>query len=535
MYPHQTIAYDDELTHLRKELESSRAEMHKYKDAYEHSPDMLVSTDPQTAKVVDCNHTLYQKLGYEGKSDIIGKSITELYHPAYRHKFRQALVNFESEGVVENFELALNTRTGKELHVLLNITAVRDQNNNIIRSRSSWTDVSKLKQAQHLATKAQQERESVEKSLLHSRSELNQSHLFSKVMSELNADGWWDWDLVQPENYFISDGLKQLLGYEVQDIPNSLTWIHENTHPEELDAIKAVTHHHLIDDEPYYLQARLRCKDGSYKWFVYRGCAIKDESDRFYRVIGTFNDITTLKETEASLRTKNEELSQFGYRTSHDLKSPLVAISALTECIILDIQDGEIDEARENLQKIKESSKNLTKLVTDIMELSRADLADEEETEIDIDEIFTKLQKTIAESDSAHPVRLTCSNLLSEPFRSQSGRLWQVLYNLVSNSVKYANRERDDSFVDLCFSATEQGPVIDIRDNGVGIPEKFHAKLFQRFQRFHPQLAQGSGLGLSIVKSNIDRLSARINFDSSADGTHYCIAFAAIDFLGKKP
>lgn len=532
MRAQQTATETEEIRKLRSEAETFQAEMHKYKDAYEFSPDMLVSIDPKTTQVVDCNHTMYQKLGYAGKEHIIGKSVGELYHPAYQHKFRQALALFKKEGLVENFELALNTCSGEPLHVLLNVIAVRDENNNIIRSRSSWSDVSTLKLAQDTATKAQRERASVEKSLLQSRNELDQSHLFSRVMSELNADGWWDWDLAQPDIYFFSDGLKKLLGYAAADAPNSLSWIYDNTHPDDREASKQMAHRHLTDGAPFRLQTRLRCKDGSYKWFICRGYALKDDSDNYYRVLGTYNDITALKETEASLLRKNEELTQFGYRTSHDLKSPLVAISGLTECILLDLQDGEIDEVAANIEKIKQSSNSLTKLVNDIMELSRADLADEEEQTIDVPTMIKDMDAVLAESTGTHPVQLICSNQITAPFASQPERLWQVLYNLVSNSIKYANTARERSFVDLKFSLSDHSIQIDIRDNGVGIPEKYHARLFERFQRFHPKMAKGSGLGLSIVKSNIDRLGASIHIESSPHGTHYRITFPVKDPAG---
>lgn len=240
-----------------------------------------------------------------------------------------------------------------------------------------------------------------------------------------------------------------------------------------------------------------------------------------------------VQQKTVSLQKANEELSQFAYRASHDLKSPLVAITALSDCILLDLESGDVEEAIENTCKIGERSACLTTLVMDIMELSRADLADEDVAAVDIEALFGYLEKAVMDAKNYSRVELRLVDQTTGPLYSQSRRLEQLIYNLVSNGFKYANLDRDSCFVDVVFSNTSGGLQLEIADNGVGIPEKFHDKMFQRFQRFHPDMATGSGLGMSIVKSNLDRLGATVEFNSSLVGTRFIIRFPAEQALAE--
>lgn len=232
-----------------------------------------------------------------------------------------------------------------------------------------------------------------------------------------------------------------------------------------------------------------------------------------------------VQEKTDSLQKANEELSQFSYRASHDLKSPLVSISRLSSCVLEDLEDGDYEEVTENVKKIQQKSLRLSSLVSDIMDLSRADLADEQSQIIDLPTLLDDLKLSVADSVMGHPVEIICEDKTDQALVSQPIRLKQVLYNLVTNGIKYADQDSANSFVDVSFSTHDNKCCLTVSDNGVGIPEEFQEKLFQRFQRFHPELATGSGLGLSIVKSNIDKLDATVEFDSSTSGTRYSIVF----------
>lgn len=232
-----------------------------------------------------------------------------------------------------------------------------------------------------------------------------------------------------------------------------------------------------------------------------------------------------VQEKTDSLLIANEELTQFSYRASHDLKSPLVAISRLADCILEDLEEGDTAEATESVKKIQERSGRLSALISDIMDLSRADLADEKNQVIDVPVLLEELQSSVGDSMGGHSVEVICDDKTQRELVSQPVRLKQVIYNLVTNGIKYADIQSENSYVSVIFSTEDNRCHLEVSDNGVGIPEEFQEKIFQRFQRFHPDLAEGSGLGLSIVKSNIDKLDATVEFSSSHNGTNYSIYF----------
>jgi len=117
----------------------------KYHDLYDYAPDMFLSVEPKNGKIIECNETLLNKLGYK-REEIIGKSVFKLYHPDSRDKADIAFQLFKEEGQVKNAELSLITKNRKKIDVMLNVNAVRDENGNILFSTSTWRDVSQLKE-----------------------------------------------------------------------------------------------------------------------------------------------------------------------------------------------------------------------------------------------------------------------------------------------------------------------------------------------------------------------------------------------------
>jgi diguanylate cyclase (GGDEF)-like protein/PAS domain S-box-containing protein len=116
----------------------------KYQDLYENSSDMYGSVDAKTAKLIFCNQTLANKLGYS-KKEIINRPIFDLYHPDCLSAVQNVFKQFCSKGQVINAELQLMHKNGGKIDVLLNVSAIKDENGQILSSRSSWVDISDKK------------------------------------------------------------------------------------------------------------------------------------------------------------------------------------------------------------------------------------------------------------------------------------------------------------------------------------------------------------------------------------------------------
>jgi len=137
-----------ECRQMEKRLEESEA---KYQDMYDHAPDMFVSVEAETAKIRDCNQTLADNLGYDRK-EIIGRPIFDMYHPDCMPSVEKAFHSFVTTGEIHDTELQLKRKDGSKIDVLLNASAVKDENGKVLYSRSIWRDITERKTVEERAS-----------------------------------------------------------------------------------------------------------------------------------------------------------------------------------------------------------------------------------------------------------------------------------------------------------------------------------------------------------------------------------------------
>ena len=147
----RTRALQDTNRKLEQEiLEHKRAERllqeseELYADLYDNAPDMYVSVDAQTARVLQCNQTLAEKLGFS-KEEIIDRPVFNLYHPDSLPAAERVFRTFVETGRILDEELQLRKKSGHRIDVSLNVSAVRDESGKVLHSRSCWRDISDRK------------------------------------------------------------------------------------------------------------------------------------------------------------------------------------------------------------------------------------------------------------------------------------------------------------------------------------------------------------------------------------------------------
>ena len=131
----------EEARHRAEEAEA------KYHELYDTAPDMFVSVDPHTAKIVQCNQAVADNLGYT-KEEILGRPIFDMYHPDCKKEVEQAFATFTNTGAVHNAELQLKRKDGSKIEVILNVSSVRDEQGEILYSSSIWRDITERKRAE---------------------------------------------------------------------------------------------------------------------------------------------------------------------------------------------------------------------------------------------------------------------------------------------------------------------------------------------------------------------------------------------------
>jgi len=230
-----------------------------------------------------------------------------------------------------------------------------------------------------------------------------------------------------------------------------------------------------------------------------------------------------LKTLNSNLEIYNDELSQFSYRTSHDLRAPLITVRGLADAICEDIQDGNYDEAEMNANNISGHVKKLENLVVDILDLAKAELEVTDKEIVNVKEIVSEIQTRLQPIYIDNNVRIETNIDPSVTFYVSKVRFTQIIENLISNAIKYSDKNKTSQFVKVSTSQNEERNVCIIEDNGVGIPDEFTNRVFNMFERFHPDISYGSGLGMYIIKKHIDKMDGEISFTSSKSGTIFSI------------
>jgi PAS domain S-box-containing protein len=254
------------------------------------------------------------------------------------------------------------------------------------------------------------------------------------------------------------------------------------------------------------VEKSLKIKD---KKTIHVSCSfslIKDKCQKEFRILMLIKDISHLKHTEEMLLKRNQELNTFVYRASHDLKGPLASMLGLMN--LIELEEMDLDSLKNYINLIKQSTIGLNKVVSDLLDLGRITIQDIQKEGIYIDKILYSVLDDIKYLPDRDQLSLTIVNKQSIPFHSEPRILKSILYNILENSIKY-RKPKNKSNVTIEIDNTPAELKIVIEDDGMGIEEDIRDKVFNMFFRGNGD-SDGSGLGLYIVKTGIEKLNGKI-------------------------
>lgn len=369
--------------------------------------------------------------------------------------------------------------------------------------------------------------------------ELRQSEERMRLVLNATNDGIWDWNPLTHDDY-LSPRWKEIVGYRDDELPNHDSTFFELIHPDDRPAVTQAVKNHFDHHMPYRAEMRLRHRDGSFRWVLSRGEAVRDSHGNPLRMVGSITDITDLKQAEEKLKTLNEELearvkqrtaemtaardeaeranrakSEFLSRMSHELRTPMNAILGFSQ--ILEYENLPPQQLA-FVQEIHRAGDYLLEMINELLDLAR----------IESGKMITVLQPvniTRAINGAAeiiqpliHAKQIHVINQCSacHTVLADTTRLKQVLVNLLSNAAKY-NHHGGYIKID-CFPASSDWLRLCITDTGPGIPQEKHQYLFKPFERLGAENStiEGTGIGLALSKQLMELMNGRIGFDSAA-------------------
>jgi signal transduction histidine kinase len=218
-----------------------------------------------------------------------------------------------------------------------------------------------------------------------------------------------------------------------------------------------------------------------------------------------------LVERNEQLKKTNTELDRFVYSTSHDLRAPLTSLMGLinitTEC-------NDPQEFRRYLGMMKDRVHSLDKFIKDITDYSRNNRLEISHEKVKLVALAEEVWESLKFSPEAK--RITFHIDISDEIivDSDKNRLKVIISNLVSNAIRYHDERKEQQYIRLHAELRDRVFYLKVEDNGQGIAEEYHSRIFDMFYRANEQ-SKGSGLGLYIVKEALMKLSGTIDLISA--------------------
>ncbi len=232
---------------------------------------------------------------------------------------------------------------------------------------------------------------------------------------------------------------------------------------------------------------------------------------------GTVRDISERKQAEEQrdrllqeLESANEELKNFGYVVSHDLKAPLRAIGSLADWLSTDYADKFDDEGKEHMRLLISRVHRMDGLIDGILQYSRVGRVKEMAIAVDLNHLVREVIDLLAPPENITvSIGNSLPTVMAEPTRIQ-----QVFQNLLSNAIKYMDKPEGEIRI-ACVAEGRQWK-FSITDNGPGIDQQHFEKIFQLFQTLAPRdRVESTGVGLALVKKIVEMYGGRIWVEST--------------------
>ncbi|MDB5308151.1 MAG: domain S-box protein [Gemmataceae bacterium] len=444
-------------------------------------------------------------------------------HPGDRDPVERAMKAYLS-GETREYEIEYRVRhdDGTDRWVLTRGVAVRDAAGTPIRFTGSSVDITDLKRAEENLRESEHRWRSLTEAL-------------PQLVWTATPDGACDYFSTQWTQY-TGVPASHLLAWRWLDV----------LHPDDREATRQFWTNSVAGHGTYDVEYRVRRADGEYRWFKTRGVPIRDSEGSIFKWFGTCTDITDGKLAAEELRlakeaaeSANRAKDEFLANVSHEIRTPMNAILGMTE---LALDTPLTEDQRQCLKTVKSAADNLLGIINDLLDFAKIEAG-----KLALDPADFSLRAALGDTLRALATRAHQKGLelvchidpdVPDALVGDTGRLRQVLLNLVGNAIKFTPAGevvvRAEAAADPPGGG-EAGVRIAVTDTGIGIPLETQDRIFRAFEQEDTSTTRkygGTGLGLSIAARLVALMGGRITVDSRP-GRGSTFAFTAR--FGRQP
>jgi len=510
----------DELAELRKRVSDCEAveENNKqvigkklrhaekqYRDFYNSSPDMYVSIEPSEGKVIQCNKTLLDNLGYT-KEEIIGQSVFNLYtSESAQYAKKNVFPNFQKTGEVHDEELQLKCKDGSIIDVSLNVAAVRDDQGNILHSMSSYRDITARKQMQRkllVSGAFLSSVSSVMENLVEGLITINESGIIKTVNSATKTLFGYR------TSEIIGKNVKMLMPEPFHSQHDQYIQNYISTGNAKIIGISREVVGLRKDNSTFPMDLSVNFVETS-KGKIFIGL-IRDITDR--------KKIEELKVAKEVAELANKAKSEFLSRMSHELRTPLNAIMGFSQVFKLYSQNLS-DNQKNNIDTIYRSGDHLLQLINEILDLSRIESGKIiiYLEPVCIGQLLDELHGYAHSAAAENEIKIIdqTSDFHNQFILADKTRIKQVFINLISNGIKY--NKKGGTLTYSIQKINHDRLRFHITDTGNGIAKDQLQSLFEPFNRLDVEgtNVEGTGIGLCIAKQLIELMNGTLEVEST--------------------
>ena len=413
----------------------------------------------------------------------------EEYESAFRDKFEQI-----EKWTADTAETRFLRKDGKRIDVLINSYPLDpyDLSRGITITA---LDISRQKQAEE-SLKAERIRLETVLRQLPEGVIIADGRSGKLIFSNAQVDKIWGRDFVAAHNI---DQYAAYIGYHPDGNPYR---------PHEWPLARTIATGEIIESE----EIKFQRGNGSFGWIAASSTPIRDEAGSIVAGVVTFTDITARKQLEEALRENNQELTEYAYALTHNLKAPLRAIHNYVAFLFEDLADTLAGDPKKFLEGISASVTKGNKQFADLEALYGIKNHTLNLETFPIQELLDEMQYLFKDTPNGQII-------VQENWPVLKGErllLRQILIHLISNAFKY-NRA-DIKQIELGWQkAAENRIEIFVRDNGIGIAPQYQEQIFHIFKRLHTDSEyEGTGIGLAIARRAVQKLSGKLRVESAA-------------------